>query len=142
MSALHQWFPDVSGRAVTLGLLAALVAGGCTQAGGPVGSLVVTGTVRSDGKTVPQGTVNFAAREGAASGTAAIGLDGKFKVNLLPGDYRVAVIARDGVDTMDGSGNPVKAKNLVPEKYASIQTSGLDVTINAASRTVDLDLKP
>ena len=142
MHLVQLWRRCVSVRVMTLGLLSALVVGGCNRAGGPAGTVSVSGTVRSAGKTIVQGTVNFAAKEGAASGTAAIGAEGKFTVKLLPGAYRVAVIAKDGVDTMDEKGNPVTAKSLVPEKYASIATSGLEAKVSASDRTVDLDLKP
>ena len=132
----------VSVRFVTLVLVLGLVAGACNRGGGPPGSVSVSGTLRSEGKPVTQGTVNFVAKEGAASGTAAVGPDGKFTVMLIPTAYRVAVIATEGVDTMDEKGTPIKAKSLVAAKYSSIETSGIEVNISSSNRTVDLDLKP
>ena len=123
-------------------VLATCFFSGCKQ-GGPEGTLAVTGSVRSAGAPITQGTVNFVGKDNiSASGTAAIGAEGKFQVNLPPGTYRVAVIAKDGVDTMDEKGTPVVAKSLVPEKYSSIETSGLEATVSDSSLTVDLDLKP
>lgn len=76
------------------------------------------------------GTINFAGQ--GDSGTAVIGQDGGFSVVLAPGTYAVAVIAKDGVDTMDDSGTAISARSLVAEKYGSTATSGLEVTIGAA----------
>jgi len=115
---------------------------GCSGGGGPAGTVAVSGSVSCGGNAITQGTVQFAGKDSNASGTAAIGADGKFKVHLLPGAYQVAVIAKDGVDTMDEEGNPVVAKSLVPEKYASTETSGLEVNVSESNPTADLDLEP
>ena len=124
---------------LTAGLLCAV---GCKGSGGPDGSIAVTGSVSSEGSAVTTGTVHFVGKDSGASGSAAIGAEGQFEVHLKPGTYQVTVIAKDGVDTMDEDGNPVVAKSLVPEKYASIETSDLEVQISDSNNTVALDLSP
>lgn len=123
----------------TLGMaagMALLVGGlGCAPAV-PAGKVRAVGVVRRGDTPLAiappaTGTINFAGQGGGDSGTAAIGPDGGFSVVLSPGTYAVAVIAKDGVDTMDASGTAIPAKNLVAEKYGSTATSGLEVTIGA-----------
>jgi len=100
----------------------------------PAGKVKATGLVQVGGAPLAiappaTGSLNFAAKQGSESGTATIGPDGSFSVILAPGTYAVAILAKDGIDTMDEKGSPIIAKSLVAEKYGSTATSGLEVTV-------------
>lgn len=102
----------------------------------PEGKVRVTGVVTMGGAAlsiVPPatGALNFAGTSGSDSGTAPIGKDGSFAVVLSPGPYAVSILAKDGADTMNEQGAPVPARSLVAEKYASTETSGLEVTVDS-----------
>jgi hypothetical protein len=112
----------------------------------PAGKVKATGIVRVGGAPLSiappaTGSLNFAAKQGGESGTASIGPDGSFSVILSPGIYAVAVIAKDGIDTMDENGTPVVAKSLVAEKYGSTATSGLEVTVTQGGAPLTLSVE-
>lgn len=122
----------------------AIVFSGCGP-GVPAGKVKVTGTVLKDGAPLAisppaTGGLNFAAREGTDSGSTTIDAGGKFTVILSPGTYAVSVLAKDGVDTMDEDGKPVRATSLVKSKYESTATSGLEVTVTADGAPVAINV--
>ena len=112
----------------------------------------VTGTVKFEGKPVATGMITFSPVDPKSAGGAVSGKieSGSYRLmtsatdaGALPGDYKVAVVAKQGVDTMDKDGKPVPAKNLVPDKYSSIETSELTATVKKGEKNVvDFDLKP
>lgn len=118
--------------------LAALAVGGCGPKG-PPGAIRVDGTVTHSGAPVPKGVVSFVAEGGMAAGSGRI-TDGKFRLTTLPGTYQVAVISQE--ELFDAAGNSVGFKSLLPEKYATVKTSGLTATVDAAHASVNLDLAP
>jgi hypothetical protein len=116
--------------ALAVALLVTASLSGCgKKVVGPAGSVPVSGKITCGGEAVPQGTIIFQADKGG-SVTVKIGSGGTFKTMLVPGEHLVVVNAKDGVDTMDETGKPVPARSLVPEKYASGNTSGLKVTVS------------
>lgn len=70
------------------------------------------------------------------------GRDGYYSLSLRPGTYQVAVVAKDGVDTMDAKNGLVLAKSLIPEKYTDVSSSGLTATVERGKNVLDFDLGP
>ena len=114
-----------------------LASAGCTDRS-PDGTVPVKGSVLVEGSPLKLGppaggAVNFQSSDNGPSGTARIGTDGSYVVRLRPGRYAVAVWAKDGHDTMEK-----QAKSLIPEKYASSRTSGIEVEVPAKGGNVDI----
>lgn len=129
----------VRSAAIVVAVLA--IATGCSSGPkGPPGAVKVTGKVTCGGEPLPAGTVIFQSG-GGSSTTARIEAGGAFTTMLVPGEHTVVVSAKDGVDTMDEKGNPVPAKSLVPEKYASSKTSGLTVTVTSKGDPLSIALE-
>jgi hypothetical protein len=107
---------------------AVLLLAGCGQSL-PPGKIRVNGVVELDGARLQSGIVHFFAKAGSDSGAAAISPQGQFSVVLSPGEYGVAVVAKDGNDKMDERGKVTLANSLVAEKYASTSRSGITVAV-------------
>lgn len=117
-------------------LLATLIAG-CGESG-PI-TFPVTGKINHQGKPLPFGAVMFVPLDGPAN-SAAIEPDGSYKVQLVPGTHRIAVVAmppRQGRPDpsqeggLDTTGFP-EPKSLIPEKYNQYDTSGVQIEVQAA----------
>ena len=106
----------------------------------PPGAILVSGAVTYADAPLGRGTVQFAAAAGTDSGTAKVGAEGRFSVWLQPGEYRVAVIAYDGIERVDAIGAPLPQKSLIPERYFTTEKSGLRATVDKDHRTVSFDL--
>lgn len=128
------------GMAGIVALALAIVVGCSAGPKGPAGAVKVSGKVTCGGDPLPTGTLIFQGG-GGASVTARIEKGGTFTTMLMPGEHTVVVNAKDGVDTMDEKGNPVPAKSLVPEKYASSKTSGLTVTVTSKGDPLSIALE-
>jgi hypothetical protein len=134
-----------------LGVLVIAIAGCGGSDVKPIAGLQpVTGTVKFDGKPLKTGTVSF---EPVSGGSPAIGkIDASGNYSLMtsqsdrgaaPGDYKVAIVATEGVATMDKDGKPVPPKELIPEKYGSILSSELTATVAKGKKNViDFNLTP
>lgn len=148
-----------------LALFAATLLAGCGQ---PAKG-IVTGKVTVDDRPVRSGQLTFVGGPDGGKTFTIIGLDGRYNIDLKPGDYKVAVeLAQQpammpGVSTgppkapkdapvmKDPTGNvsadPVdmakEAKNpvVVPPKYRAPETSGLTVTVPAKGITFDIPMK-
>jgi hypothetical protein len=121
-----------------------IVLTGCGP-GVPAGTVKLTGTVTFDGKPLVAGVFNsgiitFAAKEGNASGSAAISPEGAFTVYLVPGEYDVAV--RDNGGTMSPPEQPGSRPGyypvVIPARYTSADKSGLSLTAAADSKPVTI----
>jgi hypothetical protein len=144
--------------------LALAVVVGCSDDSGLAKRYRVHGTVKYNGKPVERGRIDFIPAkpgEGRAAGgditngayslTTATKDDG-----ALPGSYKVTVSAVD-IDMSSVKGTPgggqagrqskefakvqKDAKMLVPQKYSSVETSGLTHEVKEQSNQIDLDLK-
>jgi hypothetical protein len=112
--------------------------------GGPEGPATaeVTGLVTLDGAPLANADVFFhpVDSEGPAQASQAVtGDDGRFTVQthvaagqykpgMIPGEYRVSV---SKLDTSNVTSTLTPPKNVLPEKYASPQTSGFTVSVSA-----------
>ncbi len=135
-------------RALLLAALAALTCGCGSDAGR------VSGTVSVGGQPLSQGTVVFEDRSAGISVNATIGPNGKYTAKtydlngLPPGKYQVAVRPDrlgDGETPLvsDPSGESPDTVSAIPEKFHSLETSGLTATVEAgANESFDFDLEP
>lgn len=114
-----------------------LLLAGCSESL-PPGKVRLEGVVECEGTRLDSGIVHFFSKGGGDSGASAIAEQGRFSVVLSPGEYGVAVIAKDGIDTMDERGKPIFAKSLVAEKYASTSTSGITVAVAKGGEPVTI----
>jgi hypothetical protein len=120
------------------------VAGGCSS-----GSFesTVAGKVTLDGKPIGPGTVVFALAEGQtnpAVGTIQPGGDYLLKTSrtegLQPGKYRVAVTVFEPLNLPPGERSTVPSKLIHPEKYTTVDTSGMEFEVAAGSNAIDIAL--
>lgn len=146
--------------AVALGML---LQAGCGDDTGLPKRYEVRGTVKYNDKPVEKGRIDFIPDKGdgrAAGGditngayflTTAVNGDG-----AIPGTYKVTVTAIE-VDTSKGASSggagqqfrqskayvevAKAAKQLVPKKYGSAQTTDLGAEVKAQSNVVDFNLK-
>ena len=114
------------------------VAAGCGSA--PTGPVMVpvTGTVTLDGKPLPQGVVTLLPSAGGRAPSATTDDQGKFQVESIAGDHKVAVSkvevtggpppSADGL-APDFATAPQKVKAIVPERYNRPDTSALTVKV-------------
>lgn len=134
-----------SASRLAVAFIASFLASGCGPKG-PPGAVWVTGSVRFDGKPLPEGAVHFLAKEqkpGAASGSVRLSPGSRFGLYLKPGDYSVAVVSEEGVAEMDmKTGRMIPAKSRIPLKYTTVKDSGLEARVDAAGRTLTLELSP
>jgi hypothetical protein len=124
----------VTGRLLwTLQSLAAVLLAGCSGATGT--TLPVTGVVRIDNAVWSGGgaIVFDGAKE---SGLAPLDADGKFRLSLPPGSYRVAIEPPGGIPLE----RPDPKTSPLPPKYMDPSSSGLTVTISADNRDLTFDL--
>jgi len=109
----------------------------------------VSGKVTYNGQPVTKGTITFQPDEGRAA-TGAIQPDGTYTLSTFaekdgatPGHHKVMIVANDGDPTMIPGSSPgyKPPKDLIPKKYFSLNTSGLEATVSKDKPTVDFDLK-
>ncbi len=121
-------------------LLCLLLASGCAPRV-PAGFVVVTGTVTYRAAPLTAGTILFS-DDAANAASAPIDQYGRFQAFLRPGQVKVAVRSKEGVDRLDGKGNYVPAKSLIPEPFGDTKTSGLTIDVAAAMKPVNIALEP
>ena len=126
-----------------LAILAAVCLTGCGRPV-PTGKVRIHGAVTYDGQPLKTSTgmITFFAKQGTNSNAAKLQPDGRFTVDLEPGDYRVGVQATDGYDRLGVRElKPIKAKSLIPEHYANPTKSGLSLTAVANAKPVTIALE-
>jgi len=136
--------------------VAGIVVVGCSSESGIPGTAPVSGTVKQKGAPLADATVTFAPA-GQSSGRAASGktdASGKFTLTTLkagdgamPGEYSVTVTktemigktytpeeANEYYSKHQKSPPPPQIKNVLPEKYAKGDTSGLKATVKKGDK--------
>lgn len=127
---------------------AVLVIGACVGCNQSPFNADVTGSVTLDGKPVPPGVVIFSAEDGGRnSSRGRIEPGGDYFLvtrhsrGIDAGNYRVAVqVYEKGDPPGPGERAPANLPPLVPEKYLSVDTSGLAFTVEPGSNTIDIAL--
>ncbi|MCE9563124.1 MAG: carboxypeptidase-like regulatory domain-containing protein [Planctomycetes bacterium] len=127
-------------RLILIGLVA-LFALGC---GGAAGFTTVQGTVTYDGKPLTNGYVTILPDGEGESASGQIGSDGRFTLTTFspndgvkPGKYKVRIASYLSEAKMN---DPSSGKPAIPDKYFDVAKSGLTVTIEGKSQTLDLNL--
>ena len=109
----------------------------------------VSGKVTLDGKEIGPGVVVFVP-EGGQSNPArgAVELNGSYFLKtsrdkgLSAGKYKVSVsIFSQPTDVKPGERSMIEAKLIIPSRYVSADTSGLEYEVNPGSNTIDIELK-
>ena len=137
--------PSTSRLIIALMITSAAVA---TLAGcGSEFGATVSGVVTLDGNPLTPGQVTFApSGPGSLPATSKLESDGSFelltqkKPGLAPGTYKVAVQAFRPPDVPKGQRTFTPSEPLVPEKYLSVKTSGLEFTVEPGNNTIDIPL--
>jgi hypothetical protein len=130
--------------ATGLAATATLIAG-CSS-----GSLesTVSGRVTLDGKAIGPGVTVFAPvhRQGNPA-TGAIEPNGSYSLKtsrasgLLAGKYQVSVQVREVPKDIQPGDRPPPGKSLIPDKYESSSTSGLEYDVQPGSNTINIELR-
>lgn len=104
----------------------------------------VTGTVTLDDVPLSRGTVTFHPKAGGAAAYARIDAEGHYTIKtgdqegLKPGEYVVTVVATTPPPPENPSGF---GKLLTPERYGTVEKSGLEYTVSTGHNRIDLRLK-
>jgi hypothetical protein len=108
----------------------------------------VSGRITLDSKPMGSGTVVFAPEgENRNAPMGTIEPDGSYYIKtnretgLMPGTYTVAMSVYDTPPHQPGERMQTTGKQLVPEKYTDVHTSGLKYEVKSGSNTIDIDLK-
>ena len=105
----------------------------------------VSGVVTVDGKPLETGMVTFAPSGGGMRASGIIQSDGSYQVKtnrdagLDIGEYDVAVVSREVVDTGPGS-PPMPGKYYAPNRYGRMRTSGLHYSVAKGSNEINIEL--
>jgi hypothetical protein len=108
----------------------------------------VSGVVTLNGQPIGPGTVNFAPMSGGSNpAVGTIMPDGSYSlktsrtVGLAAGTYRVAVsVFENQASTAPGQRSNAPPKLRTPEKYNSVETSGLQFEVEPGDNTIDIEL--
>lgn len=106
----------------------------------PDGMVRVRGQVLHAASPLPDGTILFEAVNGTASGAGRIMKDGRYESLLPPGAYKVAVRSYDGVFKIGDDRKRVQPKSRIPERFGSVLTSEITVTVTPPGDRVDINL--
>lgn len=124
-------------------ILVMLIAGCGSKA--PPGTVWVTGMVAHQGSPLPEGMIHFVPRQDSAPGSGAATRisGGRFGLYLRPGRYGLAILSPQGVEEIDPrTGRLIPPPSRIALDYGSVTTSGLEATVDASHRRVDLRLDP
>jgi hypothetical protein len=122
---------------------------GCNETVDRPKTVPVQGKVTYKGEPVPKGTITFQPDQGQAS-VADIQPDGTFKLSTfgsgdgaVPGHYKIWVIANTADPNKMPGSSPgwTPPKDLVPKKYNTAETSGLETTVKEGQAEYNFDLK-
>jgi hypothetical protein len=156
--SLMSMFRVLAAFSFTMG---ALLLAGCGD-GSPT-TYPVTGVVKHNGSLVEGAIVSFVPTDAESqTATATTDATGKYSLAAMPGGYKVSVTKYEGGSppAASGSGSAASAdgempadytgasdapapvyKNLLPAKYASVETSGLTATVGSKAETLDFNLE-
>jgi hypothetical protein len=126
---------------LTLSSLVVLIAGCGSKA--PPGTIWIDGTVAHQGSPLPEGVIHFVPHQDSVSGGGAATRisGGRFGLYLQPGRYGLAILSPQGVEEIDPrTGRLIPPPSRISLDYGSATTSGLEATVDASHRRVDLRL--
>ena len=108
----------------------------------------VSGVVTLDGQPIGPGTVNFSPLDGESNpAVGTIAPDGSYTlktsrtVGLAAGTYRIAVsVFENQASSAPGQRSNAPPKLRTPEKYNSVETSGLQFEVEPGHNTLNIEL--
>ncbi len=131
---------------IVLALAGGLALAGCSSRPATV---VVSGTVRYEGRALDNGEIRFLPQAGTAAPTNGSRIvNGRYAVvargGLLPGSYRVEIESRSTVGNepampAEGEGPPRPAVNI-PARYNSESTLEAEIPAEPREQSLDYDL--
>jgi hypothetical protein len=127
-------------------LLLAVTAAGCPSGGDQREMALVKGKVTFNGAALPAGGVNsrvvFEHKEGPVA-VGEIKPDGTYEATVAVGENGVKVEhAEDMIYPAEGrTGMPMPGKDLIPSKYAHVDTSGLKYTVKSGDQNYDINVE-
>ena len=133
----RSWPSPGTGAWVAAAITAAVLLPGCGRFG-PPGTVPVAGSISVAGQPLTKGVVHFSGKKTGKTAAAAVDR-GRFSTHLLADDYAVAVTADQG--TYDAAGNPTGFASLVPGRFRTPATSGLEAKIDSGHRELSFDLQ-
>lgn len=110
----------------------------------------VTGTVKFDGKPLPQGTISFVGTgEKTTNAAGEIDSSGHYTLStqekgdgIPAGSYKVRIESMASLPKMTDTGVE-PGKSAIPERYNKVETSELTATVNSGkSQAIDFNLTP
>lgn len=122
---------------------ATIVLGGCTQSNL---ESVVSGSVTLDGKAIGPGIVVFSPVTSGRPATGSVEADGGYSLmtsresGLSPGRYQVSLSIREVPANVQRGDRPPPGRLLIPEKYETTATSGLEFEVKPGKNTIDIAL--
>ena len=125
------------------GLLMCALVAGCSSA--KKDEVEVTGSVTIDGQPVPQGVVQFIAKDGQTPTGGGVIKDGKYVAKVPPGEKTVLVLGTKVVGTtsdpdMPGSAPQDKLETVTPPQYNAEHLTPLKETITDSQQNIDFKL--
>jgi hypothetical protein len=135
--------------AVTVAALLIGTTSGCTETIERPKTVPVHGKVTYNGQPVPKGTVTFQHDQGQAA-VGEIKDDGTYQLTTfaqgdgaLPGHHKVFIISNTADPTKMPGSSPgwTPPKDLIPKKYNSMQTSGLEATVSDGKTDINFELQ-
>jgi hypothetical protein len=145
VDGIRSFFMKTAALGPLFGFLIALAGCGSDTSHLPA-TVPAAGIVTLDGKPVPNAAVSFVAETGTYHATALTDASGKFqlrafqeKEGAVPGPYKVEVnqtVLGGGQDAgTDGELTGLQVNFGLPQKYATVSTSGLTYTIPEGGQT-------
>lgn len=136
---------------VALVTTAICIAGCSGEVGSKLKLVKVTGTVKLDGKPLPQGTISFVGNDATAVNAAAdLDASGRYSLStqqkgdgILAGSYKVRIESWATPPKMVATGVE-PGKSAIPDRYAAIESSELTATVEGKTKTqvIDFNLTP
>jgi hypothetical protein len=139
-------------RLAVAAVTAAICLTGCGgQPGSKLKLVKVTGTVKLDGKPLPQGTISFVGNDATAVNAAAeLDASGRYSLStqqkgdgVPAGSYKVRIESWASPPKMVATGVE-PGKSAIPERYATIESSELTAKVedNSKAQVIDFNLTP
>jgi hypothetical protein len=134
--------------AATAGLFIGVISG-CSESVERPKTFPIGGKVTYKGQPVPKGTVTFQPDQGSPA-VGELQSDGSYKLSTfspgdgaLPGHHKVFIIANTADPTKIPGSTPgwTPPKDLVPKKFNSVDTSGLEATVTQDKKEIDFNLQ-
>ena len=124
-------------------LLLCIAATGC----GNAYDATAQGTVTHNGKPLALGTITFHPEGRGPVAYGSIQADGSYslttgeRVGIVPGKYRVTVVASETIKPPAGSIASPTPRLITPKRYGNLKTTDLAAEVKPGNNTFNFDLR-